>query len=264
MSTQLDLQEQEQLDTLKAFWKQYGNLVTWVLILVLGAFAAWNGWQYWQREQGFKAGAMFDELDRAAQAGDVDKTARIFADLKERFADTAFAEQGALATAKLQFDKGQADAAKATLAWLSDKATQDEIRTLARLRLSALQYAAKQYDEALKTLDGATAKGFEPLVADRRGDVLLAQGKVDAARAAYQTAWAGLDDKIDYRRVVDAKLTALGASPEAAAQAASAPAVSAASASAVPAVSAPAVPAASAPAVPAASAPAVPASGASK
>jgi predicted negative regulator of RcsB-dependent stress response len=224
MATQLDLQEQEQLDSLKAFWKQYGNLVTWVLILVLGGFAGWNGWQYWQRDQGFKAGAMYDELDRAAQAGDAEKTARIFADLKDRYPSTAFAEQAALATAKLQFDKGQADAAKATLAWLADKGAQEELRTVARLRLAALQYAAKQYDEALKTLDAATAKGFEPLVADRRGDVLLAQGKADAAKAAYQVAWAGMDEKTDYKRVVDAKLTALGASPEAAAQAASAPA----------------------------------------
>ena len=224
MATQLDLQEQEQLDSLKAFWKQYGNLVTWVLILALGSFAAWNGWQYWQRDLGFKSGAMFDELERAAQAGDVDKTARIFADLKGRYPSTAFAEQAAFTTAKLQFDKGQADAAKATLAWLAEQGGQEELRTVARLRLAALQYAGKQYDDALKTLDAATAKGFEPLVADRRGDVLLAQGKADAAKVAYQVAWAGMGEKTDYKRVVDAKLTALGASPEAAAEAASAPA----------------------------------------
>ena len=70
MANPLDLQEQEQLDALKAFWKTYGNLVTWLLILVLGAFAAWNGWNWWQRDQALKAGAMFDELERAAQAGD--------------------------------------------------------------------------------------------------------------------------------------------------------------------------------------------------
>ena len=45
MATSLDLQEQEQVDALKAFWKQYGNLITWVLTLALAAFAAWNGWQ---------------------------------------------------------------------------------------------------------------------------------------------------------------------------------------------------------------------------
>jgi predicted negative regulator of RcsB-dependent stress response len=83
MATNLDLEEQEQLDQLKHFWKKNGNLITWVLIAALAGYAAWNGWNYWQREQSVKAGAMFDELDRAAQAGDADKVTRVFADLKE-------------------------------------------------------------------------------------------------------------------------------------------------------------------------------------
>lgn len=221
MATQLDLQEQEQLDALKAFWNKYGNLATWTLVLVLGAFAAWNGWNYWQREQGFKAGAMFDELDRAGQAGEVDKAGRIFADLKTAFPGTAFAQQGGLLLAKLQFDKGQADNARASLTWVAENGVEDEVRTVARLRLAALQAEAKQFDEALKTLAAATAPGFEGLVADRRGDVLITQGKKDEAVAAYNAAYKALGEKADYRRLVDAKLTALGAAPEAAAAAAS-------------------------------------------
>jgi len=221
MATQLDLQEQEQLDALKAFWNKYGNLFTWVLVLVLGAFAAWNGWNYWQREQGLKAGAMFDELERAGQAGDVDKASRVFADLKERFPGTAFAQQGGLLVAKLQFEKGQTDAAKASLGWVAEKAGEDEIRTVARLRLAALQAESKQFDEALKTLSAATAPGFEALVSDRRGDVLSVQGKKDEARQAYEQAYKGLSEKVDYRRLVEAKLTALGFAPEAASAAAS-------------------------------------------
>ena len=221
MATQLDLQEQEQLDALKAFWNKYGNLLTWVLVLVLGAFAAWNGWNYWQREQGLKAGAMFDELERAGQSGDVDKASRVFADLKERFPGTAFAQQGGLMVAKLQFEKGQADAAKASLGWVAEKAGEDEIRTVARLRLAALQAESKQFDEALKTLSAATAPGFEALVADRRGDVLSVQGKKEEARQAYEQAYKGLSEKVDYRRLVEAKLTALGFAPEAAPAAAS-------------------------------------------
>ena len=197
MSTQLDLQEQEQLDALKAFWKTYGNLITWVLILVLGAYAAWNGWQYWQRDQGIKAGAMFDELERAALAGDADKAGRVFADLKERFPRTAMAQQGALLAAKTQFEKGQADAAKASLSWAAENAVEDEMRTIARLRLAALQADAKQYDEALKSLEAAKAQAFEGLVADRRGDILMIQGKKDEARAAYQAAYKGLGEKTE-------------------------------------------------------------------
>lgn len=226
MSTQLDLQEQEQLDALKAFWKTYGNLITWVLILALGAYAAWNGWNYWQRDQGLKAGAMFDELERVAQAGDADKTGRIFGDLKERYPRTAIAQQGALLTAKVQYEKGQADAAKASLQWAADNATEDEMRTIARLRLAALQADAKQFDEALKTLDAAKSPSFEALVADRRGDILMMQGKPDEARAAYQLAFKGLSEKIEYRRLIEAKLTALGVPPAPPAAAASAAAAS--------------------------------------
>jgi predicted negative regulator of RcsB-dependent stress response len=221
MATQLDLQEQEQLDALKAFWNKYGNLITWVLILVLAAVAAWNGWNYWQRDQAFKASAMYDALEQAAQAGDAERSGRVFADLKERYPGTAFAQQGGLAAAKVQFDKGQADAAKASLQWVADNAVETEYRTIARLRLAALLAAAKQYDEALKQLDGANAAGFEALVADRRGDVLAAAGKKDEARAAYQAAWKAMDEKVDYRRLIDAKLTALGAAPEAPAPTAS-------------------------------------------
>lgn len=215
MATQLDLQEQEQLDALKAFWKQYGNLITWTLVLVMGAFAAWNGWNYWQREQALKAGAMFEELDRAAAAGDADKAGRVFADLKQRFAGTAYAQQGGLTAAQVQVSKGQGDAAKATLTWVAENAAEEEFRTIARLRLAGVLADAQQFDEALKVLDVASAAGFEGLVADRRGDVLLAQGKKDEARTAYQAAYKALAETMDYRRLVEAKLTTLGAPPEA-------------------------------------------------
>jgi len=221
MATQLDLQEQEQLDALKAFWNKQGNLITWVLVLVLAAFAGWNGWQWYQRDQAQKAAAMFDELDRAAAAGDAERAGRVFADLRERYPRTAFAQQGGLLAARVQFEKGQGDAARATLNWVADNAIEDEMRTVARLRLAALQAEAKQHDDALKTLAAAPAPGFEALVDDRRGDILLAQGKTAEARAAYQAAYKAMGERADYRRLIEAKLTALGAAPVASAAAAS-------------------------------------------
>jgi predicted negative regulator of RcsB-dependent stress response len=213
MATHLDLEEQEQIDQLKHFWQQYGNLITWVVIIVLGAYAAWNGWNWWQREQSVKAGALYDEIDKAAQAGDAGRAATVFASLKDRFGGTAFAQQAGLLVAKVQFDKGQADNARATLGWVADNATEAEYRTVARLRLAGVLLDQKKYDEALKTLDGATAKDFEALVADRRGDILLAEGKKDDAKAAYQKAWSAMDPKVEYRRLIEAKLTAIGAAP---------------------------------------------------
>jgi predicted negative regulator of RcsB-dependent stress response len=223
MATQLDLQEQEQIDALKAFWNQYGNLVTWLLVALMAVYAGWNGWNYWQRDQSLKASAMYDALEQAAIAGDADKAGRVFADLKERYARTAFAPQGGLAAARVQFDKGQVDYAKASLTWVAENASEDEYRTIARLRLAAILAGAKQYDLALKQLDAAKTASFEALVADRRGDVLSASGKSAEAKAAYQAAWAAMDPKVEYRRLIEAKLTAMGAAPAAPAASGAAP-----------------------------------------
>lgn len=215
MATHLDLEEQEQIDQLKAFWKQYGNLITWTLILALGGYAVYMYWTSSQRNKSIQAGALYEELDKAAQAGDVEKTARVFADMKERYAGAGYTQQAGLLAAKLQFDKGQLDAARDSLAWVSEHAGEQEYKTMARLRLAGLLLDQKKYDEALKQLEGANAKEFEALVADRRGDILQAQGKADEAKAAYNQAWKAMDPAVEYRRFIEAKLTALGAAPEA-------------------------------------------------
>jgi len=216
MATHLDLQEQEQVDALKAFWQQYGNLITWTLVAALLVYAGITGWQWWQREQAGNAGAMFDEFEHAVRAGDLDKTARVWADLKERYPRTAYAEQAAMLAAKLQDEKGKVDDARASLGWVIEHAVDDDYKNLARLRLAGLLLGAKQYDDALKQLDAVPAGPYAGLAADRRGDVLLAQGRKDDARAAYRQAYQLMGDKVEYRRLVDAKLTALGAAPEAA------------------------------------------------
>lgn len=210
MASHLDLEEQEQLDQLKAFWKRWGNLITWVLTLVLASYAAWTGWNWWQRDQSIKAAAMYDELDRAVQSSDADKAGRIFADLKERFPGTGYAAQAALQAAKLQFDKGQADAAQASLIWVAEKGNGSEYRDIARLRLAGLQMDAKKFDEAAKTLDGIKSSDFAALQADRRGDLFKLQGKPDLARAEYQKAHAAMDKTQNYRQLIEAKLATLG------------------------------------------------------
>jgi predicted negative regulator of RcsB-dependent stress response len=215
MATHLDLEEQEQLDQLKAFWKQYGNLISWIVIAALAAYAAWSGWNYWQRDQAVKAGAMYDELARAAESGDAERTTRVFEDLKSRYPGTVFAQQAALIAAKTQADKGQADAARATLSWVVDNAGEPEYRTVARLRLAGLLLDEKKYDEALRALEDAKAPDFVGLVADRRGDIFLAQGKDNSAKSSYLAAWQALDEQVGYRRLVEAKLGALGVTPPA-------------------------------------------------
>lgn len=218
-----DLEQQEQLDQVKHFWKQYGNLITWVLVLALGAYAAWTGYLYWQQQRSQSAAGIFDELDKAAASRNTDRVLQTFGDLKDKYAGTTYAEQGALLAAKIASDEGKADPARAALQWLSDKGKNANLVGVARLRLAGMQMDAKQFDEALKTLGSPLPPEFEPLADDRRGDILLAQGKKDEAIKAYQSAWKALDATVEYRRFIEGKLTVLGQSPTSAPKPAAAP-----------------------------------------
>ena len=210
MAKHLDLEEQEQLDQIKHFWAQYGNLITWVLIAVFGSFAAWNGWNYWQRSQAVKAAALYDEIERAATARDADKIERALADMKSGFSNSTFAAQGALLAAQALQSAGKSDAARAALVWVAAESDEPSHQAVARLRLASLDLEAKAFDEALKVLEAPVPKAFEGLVADRRGDVFLAQNKPEEAKMQYQNAWRALGDRAEYRQLVDIKLAALG------------------------------------------------------
>jgi len=214
MASHLDLEEQEQLDQLKHFWNTYGNLISWLLIAVFGAIAAMNGWQYWQRTQAIKASALYEEVERAVQGGDLARAERAFQDAKDQYGRTTFAHQAGLLMAQVAADKGKPDAARAALAWVADKSSDEGLQAIARLRLVALLVEAKAYDEALKQLAEEFPDSFAPLVADRRGDVLQLQGKKAEAKAEYAKAYQGLDDRAEYRRLVEVKLTALGVDPK--------------------------------------------------
>lgn len=212
-----DIEQQEQIDQAKQFWKQYGNLITWTLIIVLGAYASWTGYLYWQNQEASKAGVLYEQLDIATLEGDADKVARVFADLQQRHPRTTYAQQGALLAAKSLSDLGKAEPARAALQWAVDQGKNDDLVAVARLRLAGLVLDEKQYDVALKLLDAKLPPEFEGLAQDRRGDVFMAQGKKDEALKAYQAAWKAMPTEVEYRRFIEGKLTALGHSVGAAA-----------------------------------------------
>jgi predicted negative regulator of RcsB-dependent stress response len=215
MANQLDLEEQEQLDQLKHFWNQYGNLISGLLIVVLGAVAAWNGYHYWQRSQAAQSAAMFDEMSKSVAAGDLAMAQRTFSDMKERYASATYTQQAGLALARQASDKGELDIAKTALQWVVDKSGDEGYAAIARLRLANIYFDAKDYAKAMTLLDGVADEAFAALVADRKGDILAIQDKRVEAKAAYLVAYQKLEERAQYRRVIQVKLNALGVDPEA-------------------------------------------------
>jgi predicted negative regulator of RcsB-dependent stress response len=214
MASHLDLEEQEQLDELKHFWKRWGDLITWVLIAVFGSYAAWMGWQSWSAKQSAQSAALYDTVERAALSADMALLDRSVADIKDKFASTSYAQQAALLAARIYQDKARPADARKQLAWVIDTSGDEGYRALARLRLSALLIEEKNFDAARQQLSTKVPVSFEPLLADRLGDIDLLENKTAQAIKNYQTAWKGFDANAEYRRLVAVKLAALGADPE--------------------------------------------------
>ena len=208
----LDLEEQEQLAEFKAWWNRYGNLILTAVTLVLLVIAAFNGWRFYQRGQSAEAFAMYEQLQAASSAKDKVKTQELAGQILERFPRTNFAPMAALINAKVQITAGDVKAAKAQLQWVVDNSKDDELKHVGRVRLAGVLLDEKQYDDALKLLSAEHPAYFDPIYADRKGDILLAQGKTAEARAAWEEAYTKADDKNPIRQIVQLKLELAGGS----------------------------------------------------
>ncbi|WP_454721628.1 MULTISPECIES: YfgM family protein [Cupriavidus] len=205
-----DLEEQEQLESLKAWWRQYGNAVTWVLIAGLLAFAAWSGWNYWQRKQSGEAALLYEQVIKAAEGRDAERVKRAAGDLEQKFGKTAYGPMSALVAAKVLYDAGDLAGAKTQLQWAIDHGD-GEYAHLARVRLAGVLLDEKAYDQGLALLKDEPPAPFAALYADRRGDLLAAQDKRADARTAYQQALGKLSaNDAAMRQIIQFKLDALG------------------------------------------------------
>jgi predicted negative regulator of RcsB-dependent stress response len=207
-----DLQEQEQLDELKAYWKQYGNLILTVITLAFAAVAAFQAWNYYQRRQAAEASAVFVGLQRAQGAKDAKQVKDLAGSILEKYPGTYYAAMAALISAKSSYDAGDVKSAKAQLEWIVERAKPAEFKDIARLRLAGILLDEKDYDGALKLIDaGGGNAAFAARYADLKGDVLAAQKKNPEAKAAYQAALNAIDPRqSEYRLYVQQKLDSLG------------------------------------------------------
>lgn len=204
-----DLEEQEQLDAFKTWWKTYGNTVLLVAGVAIASFASTQGWKYYQHQQSLQASVQYQALIQA-DPKDTKAIKALSAQLMDKYASTPYAGRAAIAAAKANYAANDAKSAKAQLEWAAQNAKEDAIKALALLQLAAIQFEEKAYDAALKTLAEKHDVGFDGLFADLKGDVLAAQGKKAEAKSAYQEALTKLDAQGRYHRFTEHKLEALG------------------------------------------------------
>jgi len=210
-----DLEEQEKLDALRAWWDRYGVLCIALVALVAVSLLGWRGWQWYQGNQATQAMGYFEALQTEAANPDPDAVARIqaaSATLREQFPASGYTARGVLIAGKALQDRGDLDGAREQLRWLTQSERADTaLAPVAKLRLAGIFLAQEQYDQALAQLVD-TPPAFVALYADRRGDILYAQGKARDARVAWQEALQAFEAQSDTAavQILQLKLDALG------------------------------------------------------
>ena len=206
----LDLQEQEQLDTLKAWWKENGNRLLGMLLIVVVAMGGWRGWQYYQNKQSSEAATLYAGFLQQLESNDAKRVNDAAAAVMDKYAATGYAARAALLAAQVNEQGKETARAKTQLDWVIDHAAEAGLKDVARLRLAAVLLDEKNYADAMKLLEAKHPASFDGLYADLRGDVLSAQGKTDEARSAYKLAYEKTDAKSMYRNLIQIKMDALG------------------------------------------------------
>ncbi len=205
----LDLEEQDQLDALKTWWKANGNKVLAVVAVVVIAVVGYQGWNQYQYQQSEEASTKFMQLGDTSPT-DVKAIQALAGEIIEQYPSTPYAARAALLSAKVNYNAKDIESAKSQSAWAYRNAKEDSVRTLAQLQLAAILLEQKDYEGALKLLDEKHESSFDGLFADLKGDVLVAQGKPEEAKAAYQAALKGFEFGSRYARYTQHKLEALG------------------------------------------------------
>jgi len=207
-----DLEEQEQLAALKAWWQENGTVVIAAVCAALIGLTGWQGWSFYQRNQATQASGLYNAAQKAARAGDLKRVKESTGAIIEGYPRTTYAAMAAMVSAKAHFEKGDLKTAHAQLAWVAENAQDEGLRDIARLRLASVMLDEKAYDDALKTLEAKHAASYDALYLAAKGDVLVAQGRKEDARTAYTAAL----DKADaadaaLRASLQLRLDALGA-----------------------------------------------------
>jgi len=205
-------EEEEQLEELKAFWRKHGNTILTIVTVVLLAVAAWRGWEWYQANRSARAAAVYDQLKVAVEQGDAERIRSAAQVLRDDFPGTAYARMGALVAAHAQVGADAKDGAVENLRWMVEKDDDEILVLVARLRLASILIEQEAFDEARRVLDVEVPPAFAGLYADRRGDIALAQGRVDEAREAWSRALETLGPATSIARLVQLKLDSLGAS----------------------------------------------------
>lgn len=198
--------DEEQVEALKRWWRENGRSVIAGVIIGLGALLGWRGWVTFHDNQSAAASIHFAALRSAMDRDDpraIEHNARA---LEDSYASTPYASLAALELAKIKARTGDLALVQKQLRWAIDHTSQPVVMSLAKIRLARVLNAQGRHEDALAIVADDFPTAYTSLVEEVRGDALVAQNKLEAARRAYDRAMLTAGGEIEYLRLKRAEL----------------------------------------------------------
>jgi predicted negative regulator of RcsB-dependent stress response len=197
--------EQEQIEILKRWLKQYGLVILAGIILALLVISGWRYWQERRINMLTHASILFDEMINSRAQNQADTAIAQAKKLRHDYSDTPYAQMAAFMLAKEAVANKQYPAAIKQLNWLLDHSDTPALKQMARTRLARIMLAQNKPAEALKTLEKVEDKTFIGLINEIKGDAYAALKDTSKAQQAYQQALAVLPDADSVRPLLQMK-----------------------------------------------------------
>jgi predicted negative regulator of RcsB-dependent stress response len=204
------LTDRDQEEALRNWWRENWKWILAGVALGLGLLAAYTYWQKYQTQQAGAAAKVYADFQKALAGNDLEQAGRLLNDLAGDHAKSAYTQQGRLLLAKRDADAGRFDEASKQLRQVVDTANDEQLASIARLRLARLMIQTGKPDDALQLLVVEEAGAFAAPMREIRGDAMVAKGDAQGARAEYAAALAEeLKGQLD-RATVELKLRDVG------------------------------------------------------
>ena len=181
-----DLEQQEQLAALKAFWATNRKWITSILIILVIVSVTTTGWKFYAGNRQLQASKLLSSVQEAVEEQKIDDAILITNELAKKYSSYPQRGLAGLVLSKaLVFDDRQEEAEKQLRSLVN---IDSDVSWVARVRLAGLLLDMNKPVEALDILLEKIPPIWTGIVSDRRGDVLMALGKKAEARSAWVRA----------------------------------------------------------------------------
>ena len=179
--TRLDMDEQEQIANIKAFFMDYGRYIFYFILVISILFLVKSYWQHYKQQTYAKQLALYKKID----FNKLDSAIKIMRQLNIRYPESEYTSFANLQMAKKLFDAGKSNLVSQYLSFVIQNSANDKLLIiLAKQRLIDVYLDNKQFVKARLLIK--ELKPYKSIYYNKLGDLELLSGNMQKAISSYK------------------------------------------------------------------------------